>query len=219
LDQTRYRLLDVGCAGGAHLDAYDARVEKFGVEPAVSAAELLSQRGVTWLGSSVQDAPECSFDVVTCLDVVEHIEHPRPVLDGIDRCLRPGGLVAIVTGNIYSAPARWSGGRWLYYALPEHCSFYSAFALHRYWVDERGYEPLMKTWIANADIDFAYIRHFLFAVVREATLKMMPRDRVRALEIAGRGRFPFFCDNMLLTFRKSRAGAVGVGSDRTLGIS
>jgi SAM-dependent methyltransferase len=203
LCQPRYRLLDVGCAAGAHLDVYGDQIEKFGVEPSASAVEFLSRRGITWLGPSVQDAPERSFDVVTCLDVVEHIEHPRPVLDRIEMCLRPGGVVAIVTGDIHSAAARWSGHRWLYYALPEHCSFYSAWALRRYWVDERGYELLTKTWIANADIDLAYVRRFLAAVARETALKAMPRDRVRALEHAGRGRFPFFCDNMLLTFRKS----------------
>ncbi|HKP89650.1 MAG TPA: class I SAM-dependent methyltransferase [Thermoleophilaceae bacterium] len=196
------RLLDVGCAGGAHFDVYGEGVERFGIEPAASAAPMLAERGVTWLGKSVDDAPEAGFDAVTSLDVLEHVEWPRPFLDGLDRCLAPGGVIAIVTGDIDSFSARWGRRRWLYYALPEHCSFYSERALRRYWVEERGYEQLDKTWIANADVDPAYVRNFLGGIAREAAMKALPARRTREMERAGRGRFPFFCDNLLVTYRK-----------------
>lgn len=208
-----YRLLDVGCATGAHFDAYGDRVQKFGIEPAASAIESLRRRGVTWLGPSIESAPVGSFDVVTSLDVLEHLEEPRPFLDTLDRCLAPHGVVAIVTGNIDSLSARCGGRRWLYYALPEHCSFFSPLTLRRYWVDERGYEPLTATWIANKDIDATYVRGFLVGLAREAVLRMMPPHRVRSLERAGRGRFPFFCDNMLLTFRKNGTSSQNSAAD------
>jgi SAM-dependent methyltransferase len=196
------RLLDVGCAGGAHFDVYGEGVERFGVEPAASAERILRERGVTWLGPSTGDAPAGGFDAVASLDVLEHVERPRPFLAELDRCLAPGGVLALVTGDIDSFSARWGGHRWLYYALPEHCSFYSERALHRYWVEEMGYEQLGKTWIANTDVDAAYVRTFLRGVGREAVMKVLPSRRARAIERAGRARFPFFCDNMLVTYRK-----------------
>jgi SAM-dependent methyltransferase len=196
------RLLDVGCAGGAHFDVYGEAVERFGVEPAASAAAILAERGVTWLGASTDDAPAGGFDAVASLDVLEHIEEPRSFLDGLDRCLAPGGVLALVTGDIDSFSARFGGRRWIYYALPEHCAFYSERALRRYWVEERGYEQLGKTWIANTDVNAAYVRIFMRGLANEAVMKVLPGHRTRQIERAGRARFPFFCDNMLITYRK-----------------
>jgi SAM-dependent methyltransferase len=201
LGRDSYRLLDVGCAGGAHFDAYGDSVEKFGVEPSASAEHLLRRRGIAWLGRSVDDAPDRGFDAVTCLDVLEHVEHPRVLLDGIDRCVRPGGVVAIATGSIDSIPARLGGRRWLYLALPEHCSFYSAYALRRYWVDERGYKPLATSWLPSG-FGLRYVAVFLVGLARETVYRLMPRRVMQALENAGHARFPFFYDNMLLTFQK-----------------
>jgi 2-polyprenyl-3-methyl-5-hydroxy-6-metoxy-1,4-benzoquinol methylase len=196
------RLLDVGCAAGAHFDVYGGGVDRFGIEPAESAGGILAERGVTWLGTSLEDAPAASFDAVASLDVLEHIEEPRPFLDGLDRCLAPGGVLVLVTGDIDSLSARFGGRRWIYYALAEHCSFYSQRALRRYWVEERGYEQLGKTWAANTDVDAAYVGTFLKGIAHEAVMRALPKARAQKLERAGRARFPFFCDNMLLTYRK-----------------
>lgn len=201
LRRDSYRLLDVGCAAGAHFEVYGERVEKFGVEPSASSVRSLQQRGATWLGPSIGDAPVEDFDVVTCLDVLEHVEHPRALLDDIDRCLKPGGVVAVATGSIDSIPARLGGRRWLYLALPEHCSFYSEGALRRYWVQEKGYEALSRDWLAS-DFGFIYVARFIVGVVCEAFFRMVPRSTMQALERTGHTRFPFFYDNMLLTFRK-----------------
>ncbi len=214
LGSDSYRLLDVGCASGAHFDAYGERVEKFGVEPSASSGPLLERRGITRIGASVDDAPDRGFDAVTCLDVLEHVEQPRALLDGMDRCVRPGGVVAIATGSIDSIPARLGGRRWLYLALPEHCSFYSADALRRYWVDERGYEPLAMSWLPSG-FGVHYVIAFLFGVASEAIYRLMPRRVMRALESSGHARFPFFYDNILLTFRKPvEHGGPMVSTDR-----
>jgi SAM-dependent methyltransferase len=202
LGRERYSLLDVGCAAGAHLAIYGPQVEKSGVEPSAAVAEHLGQRGIAWLGRFVEELPpDPRFDVVTCLDVLEHLADPARLLAEMDRRLTPGGLLVLVTGDIGSFSARYAGRRWLYYALPEHCSFFSTASLERH-LERKDYRLVRKTWIANQDIDAAYVRAFLRAVARETVLKLLPRSKVRNLERAGRGRFPFFCDNMLLLFRK-----------------
>jgi SAM-dependent methyltransferase len=47
-----------------------------------------------------------SLDIVLCLSVLEHLEHPLRVLDGFHRILAPGGIALI---NVPS----WRGKRWL----------------------------------------------------------------------------------------------------------
>lgn len=203
LGRAEYSILDVGSAGGAHLCVYRDAVERFAVEPAESAHGTLAGRGIDVLGRYVHEVePDREFDVVTCLDVLEHVEQPLPLLERMVEAVRPGGLLVLVTGNIDSIPAKLGGRRWLYYALPEHCSFYSAEAIGRA-LRPYGMALEDRTWIANQDVDTRYVRAFVRAVARECVFRVLPKERARSLEHAGRGRFPFFCDNMLLVFRKS----------------
>jgi 2-polyprenyl-3-methyl-5-hydroxy-6-metoxy-1,4-benzoquinol methylase len=53
------------------------------------------------------------FDVLTCLEVVEHVENPRHLLRSARRLLEPDGAVVLTTPNIESTAARlrflWTG--------------------------------------------------------------------------------------------------------------
>ena len=46
-----------------------------------------------------------SFDLVTCFEVIEHVEHQEQVLDELVRVLRPGGVLAISSPNRLVYPA------------------------------------------------------------------------------------------------------------------
>ncbi len=50
--------------------------------------------------------PENSFDLITCTEVIEHLENPRRLLRGIYRLLKPGGLVILTTPNILNVKSR-----------------------------------------------------------------------------------------------------------------
>jgi hypothetical protein len=110
--------------------------------------------------------------------------------------------LALVTGNIDAPSARIAGRRWLYYALPEHCSFYSWHSLSRVFVNRMGYRVIEKTPIANQDVDLPYVLAFVRSLAREAVIRFLPESRVRAYEGEGRARFPFFRDNTLVVLRK-----------------
>jgi SAM-dependent methyltransferase len=50
--------------------------------------------------------PDESFDLVTCSEVLEHVENYRAVLREIRRVLKPGGLMVITTPNILNMKSR-----------------------------------------------------------------------------------------------------------------
>lgn len=66
--------------------------------------------------------PDASFDVVTCTEVIEHLENYRGLIREIFRVLRPGGRVVFSTPNILNLKSRWRylyAGFWnLYGPLP-----------------------------------------------------------------------------------------------------
>ncbi len=53
------------------------------------------------------------FDAVLCHGVLGYLDHPEPVLDQVCRCVAPGGLVSVMTGNADAAAVRPAmEGRW-----------------------------------------------------------------------------------------------------------
>lgn len=50
--------------------------------------------------------PDKSFDLVTCTEVIEHLEHYRSTLRDINRVLKPGGNLVITTPNILNLKSR-----------------------------------------------------------------------------------------------------------------
>jgi len=50
--------------------------------------------------------PDAAFDVVTCSEVIEHLENFRALLREAHRVLRPGGLLVLTTPNVLNAYSR-----------------------------------------------------------------------------------------------------------------
>jgi SAM-dependent methyltransferase len=100
----------VGCEDGYAR----TRAQDFGV-PCVTTADLREHEG--------------SFDVITSIEVLEHVADPLPVLHTIERLLRPGGVFFFTTGNAEPHRDRlldWS------YVIPEiHVSFYEPVTMDR----------------------------------------------------------------------------------------
>lgn len=70
-----------------------------------------------------------SYDVISLIEVIEHVEFPDPVFALVARLLKPGGLLLLTTGNIASVVARRKGLAYAYF-LPEiHVSYFTPRAL------------------------------------------------------------------------------------------
>jgi 2-polyprenyl-3-methyl-5-hydroxy-6-metoxy-1,4-benzoquinol methylase len=117
------RHLDVGCALGSMLqEAKVAGWEPAGVEPSEFAARYAAEHtGCPVYAGTLQKAafPSESFDVVTLMDVIEHVPEPSELMRELYRILRPSGVVLIVTPNFASLFMRLYGLK-SYGVWPEH---------------------------------------------------------------------------------------------------
>ena len=127
------RLLDVGAAYGFLVAAARERgFDAIGVEPVPQCAEFARRElGVEVRRGTVEesDLPIASFDVVTLFDVIEHLADPVRTLSRVRELLRPGGLVAVETGDCEALLARVCGSRWYFYDPPQHVTFFTRASL------------------------------------------------------------------------------------------
>jgi 2-polyprenyl-6-hydroxyphenyl methylase/3-demethylubiquinone-9 3-methyltransferase len=98
-------VLDVGCGGGILAEAMarrGARVTGIDLsEKALRVAELHrheSRLDIRYEKSSVEDFAG-EFDVVTCMELLEHVPQPASMVGACARLVRPGGRVFFSTIN------------------------------------------------------------------------------------------------------------------------
>lgn len=118
-------VLDVGCGTGEFLLTLPTQVRKFGLEPSAAAAQIATHQGINILGRTLRDLPaESQFDVITIIDVIEHIADPLAELNELAAHLAPGGSLIISTGdpnNFFWR--RVFKARFWYSCFPEHICF------------------------------------------------------------------------------------------------
>jgi 2-polyprenyl-3-methyl-5-hydroxy-6-metoxy-1,4-benzoquinol methylase len=129
------RLLDLGCAYGFFLkEAAKRHFEVLGIELAEDAAESCRQAGLNVLSGIADEANMTRIgevDVITMLDVIEHLPQPRETLALCVRYLKPGGVIVITTGDFASLAARWAGTKWRLMTPPQHLWFFTRESLQR----------------------------------------------------------------------------------------
>jgi SAM-dependent methyltransferase len=102
------RLLDAGCGSGRTLDELLRYGRVSGVDVNPDAVRCARDRGHPDVHAAhIQrlDFPDCVFDVVTCMDVIEHTADDCCSLRELRRVTRPGGTLVL---TVPAHPLLWS---------------------------------------------------------------------------------------------------------------
>ena len=131
---TRFRLMDVGCGDGQFLLALRRlfpQAELVGLDwnfaPSVTAK--FDGAKISRITGAIEDVDITgqSFDVITMIQLIEHLWDPRRVLECCGHALKPHGWLVIETPNPdgYDRRLLFRAGAWGSYYWPRHLNLFS----------------------------------------------------------------------------------------------
>ena len=95
------RVLDVGSANGTFLIEWQKRhpeTKLIGIEPGKESAQKCRDLGIKTYENFVEDEAErgeAQGDLVTCFEVIEHVQNPERFANAIYKVTAPGGVAVM----------------------------------------------------------------------------------------------------------------------------
>ena len=179
------KVLDVGCGGGILCEALAARgAEVTGIDMGDAPLEIAklhsleSGKKILYEKSTAEEYAEKhaeQYDIVTCLEMLEHVPQPEKIIEACQKLVKPGGAVYFSTIN--RNPKAWLfavvGAEYLLKMLPKGTHEYSKFikpSEMARWIRSAKlvlqnitgitYNPVSKTYKLNAnDVQVNYLVH------------------------------------------------------------
>ena len=177
-------VLDIGCGGGilseamAALGAAVTGIDR-GEAPLNAARNHLRESGlcVNYLQTTAEalaETREGCFDVVTCMEMLEHVPDPRSVITACKTLVKPAGdvFVATLNRNPKSFLLAIVGAEYLLRLIPMGTHAYSRFITPSemmLWMQQAGlmpqdvtgmhYNPVFRTCTLGGNTDINYLVH------------------------------------------------------------
>lgn len=173
------RVLDVGCGGGilteamafegANCAGLDAEKKAIGAAKAHADAQKVS---ISYHALAIEDFQEEGFDIVTCMEMLEHVQHPDRVMQHCVRLLKPGGWLFLSTINrsLKAYASVVLAAEYLLALLPKQTHDYDKFIKPSELAqmarevelevrDIRGmkYNPFLRTAVLSPDVSVNYL--------------------------------------------------------------
>jgi 2-polyprenyl-6-hydroxyphenyl methylase / 3-demethylubiquinone-9 3-methyltransferase len=187
------RVLDVGCGGGLLAESMARRGARVtGIDLAPGALEVARlhamESGITVdyrliATETLAESERGAYDLVTCLEMLEHVPEPAAILAAICRLVRPGGdvICSTINRNLKSFALAIVGAEYVLGLLPKGTHQYARLIrpseLAR-WAREAGletldlagleYNPVTHSARVSADTSVNYLAHFRRPAARGA---------------------------------------------------
>ena len=134
------RVLDVGCAGGAFVEA--ARrfgYKATGLEPSRQLASSARARGLDVIQGTLETyQPRERYALVSLWDVLEHVTDPIATLKACRALLEPGGILLVNYPDVGTWQAKLAG-RNFWWFLSVHLHYFDRHSIRKI-LSETGYE-------------------------------------------------------------------------------
>lgn len=178
------RALDVGCGGGLLTEALALKgAEVLGIDMAEDVLEVARLHGLeSGVKAAYRRVPAeelaaempAAFDLVCCMEMLEHVPQPESVVAACAQLVRPGGTLVFSTinRNPKSFALAILGAEYLLNLIPRGTHDYGKFIRPSEldaWARAAGletvtmkglrYNPLLKTASLADDIDVNYLMH------------------------------------------------------------
>lgn len=164
------RLLDIGCGKGFFLERAEKSYETYGIdisEYAIEQAHPRLHNTKLYIGDADQlDFDRDYFDIITCFDLLEHLDSPELAIKKCYLILREGGLFIFRVPNTDSYGLRWLKENWHGHRDQTHVSLLS----NEEWghlLEENGFRIIDRFYDGLWDSPYfkvipAFIQHIFF---------------------------------------------------------
>ena len=183
------KILDVGCGGGILSEALaQTGAQVMGIDLSQASIEVARQHAqkqelnIDYRYESVEEIAQKyagSFDVVTCMEMLEHVPQPNKIMAACAQALKPGGYAVFSTINRTPKAFLFAiiGGEYILHLLPRGTHTYQKLIRPqelRNWAQESGlefsrlaslmYNPVTRKFkVAMGKEDVNYMAHFIKA--------------------------------------------------------
>lgn len=172
-------VLDIGCGAGMLTNAFALQGHRvFGIDISETSLRTAKRhdttKSVSYTLASAYSLPypDQSFDVVSAMDVLEHVTEPKRLLQEASRVLKPNGLFFFHTfnRNVWSYLLIIKGVDWCVPNAPKNMHVYPLFI-----------KPQELTqFCQDAHLNVAHMRGFRPKLLQTAPLKMLFTRKVPA---------------------------------------
>jgi SAM-dependent methyltransferase len=202
-------LLDVGTGYGylLHQMAALEGVSAIGVE----LSEKEASYGINHLGVDIRNTAlssagliKGSFDLVSCFEVVEHIQDPASFLEELLAYVRPGGFLLVMTDNFESKVARELGPSFPKWIPHCHISHFGPITLEALFSSLKGIEVTGRLSYTPWEL---LARSFYVRMLGRHSSAKEGFSLAGALNSEMEGTYRFFVLRRLINFRWARLSA------------
>jgi 2-polyprenyl-3-methyl-5-hydroxy-6-metoxy-1,4-benzoquinol methylase/glycosyltransferase involved in cell wall biosynthesis len=132
-ERKQARVLEIGCGNGSMLDIFrKLGWNVTGIEFSEKGGNAARSKGLNVQTIAVENAdfPNESFDAIVMAMVLEHLDHPKEVIEKITRWLRPGGELVLSVPDIGALEYRIFGQYHRALHLPQHQNHFTVVSLN-----------------------------------------------------------------------------------------